>query len=125
MPPDEEDLHGHSYDHQHDHRVFPHEEEMNDLNLIDPLRRPTKGLKLGLRARSYHRHILSDPSKVWHKRVRMAASFGNILRMVLLLILLIAIAVACFTLPIDKVFCSSSSSFSSSCRSMKTFDLVF
>ena len=125
MPPDEEDLHGRSYGLDHHHPVFPHGEEMNDgVSLIDPLRRPTKTPKFGLRARSYHRHILSDPSKLWHRRVRMAASFGNILRMLLLLLLLIAIAVACFTLPIDRVTFSSLPVFLSTIELYETFDLL-
>lgn len=54
----------------------------------------------GLRARTYGKHVLAEP---WHSRVWMAAPCGTGCRLILLLLLLLGIAIACFTLPIDKI----------------------
>lgn len=88
--------------HHHDGllRPFPTEEEEVNLHL------DSVGHPKGLRARTYGKHILCEDtadSKVWHRRARMAASCGTVCRMALLVSLLTAIAIACFTLPVDKM----------------------
>ncbi|KAI5081884.1 hypothetical protein GOP47_0001627 [Adiantum capillus-veneris] len=99
------------YRHQHhygfQHRAFPAEEEEVNLNLDSLASRRSAAVKEGLRARIYSKQMLSEDdtahSKVWHRRARMAASCSTACRLALIVSLFAVVAVACFTLPIDKM----------------------
>ncbi|MCO5595551.1 hypothetical protein L7F22_049596 [Adiantum nelumboides] len=99
------------YRHQHhyglQHRAIPSEEEEVNLNLDSLASRRSATVKEGLRARIYSKQMLSEDdsahSKVWHRRARMAASCSTACRLALLVSLFAVVAVACFTLPIDKM----------------------
>eukprot|EP00249_Psilotum_nudum_P010998 c22904_g1_i1 orf=212-1270(-) len=59
-----------------------------------------------LRTRASNRHALIEEnghSKAWQRRIRMSGSWGSVVRIILLVLIVTAIVVACFTLPIDKI----------------------
>lgn len=89
------------------HRAFAAEEEEVNLNLDSLASRRAATVKEGLRARIYSRQTLCDDdtaeSKVWHRGARMAASCRTACRVATLVTFFGAVAVACFTLPIDKM----------------------
>lgn len=70
----------------------------------------------GLRARLSLKQTISDYNdddeecRPWRRRLFMAFTWGSALRITLLLLLLAAVVVACFTLPVEKVLFFSSGS---------------
>lgn len=103
------DLERHRHHHHHHgvQRAFAVEEEEVNLNLDSLANRRVAKVKEGLRARIYSKQALCEDdvadSKVWHRRARMAASCSTACRVALLVTVLTSVAVACFTLPVDKM----------------------
>ena len=84
------------------------EREINRINLAN---------LVGLRARSSSKqaspdlHDEEEECRPWRRRLTMSFSWASALRITILLLLLAAVIVACFTLPIEKVPPSLLSSF--------------